>query len=252
MRRSTCPAVGGMRKAPVNTEIKMAALSIARKNSKSGLLSVACLARLAGPLNRRDWRGVVVSETGNLAKELQRAMEMTADISGLGGQPETATTIQPRADRRLAGRSHEHCRVLRGGGHSAPRRVSRACRVMAHDPARYRSRLWKQRRAQAFHQSGFQCERCGQPGRLEVHHKVRIADGGADELDNLECLCRRCNFGEHGSKPRRTGFAEATRPENRPSIAPVSRGRVQDGRIPSRKRVLHGVITGGRPPLATT
>ena len=76
-----------MRKAPVNTEIKMAALSIARKNSKSGLLSVACLARLAGPLNRRDWRGVVVSETGNLAKELHRAMEMTADIPDSAGNP---------------------------------------------------------------------------------------------------------------------------------------------------------------------
>ena len=73
---------------------------------------------------------------------------------------------------------------------------------MAHDPTRYRSRLWKQRRAQALHRSGFRCERCGQPGRLEVHHKIRIADGGADELDNLECLCRRCHFAEHESKPR--------------------------------------------------
>lgn len=61
-----------------------AGLSIARKNGKSGLVAAALLAYLVGPAARRDWRGVVASLTGPLAKELRDAVEMTAQASGLG------------------------------------------------------------------------------------------------------------------------------------------------------------------------
>lgn len=43
---------------------------------------------------------------------------------------------------------------------------------------------------------GKPCEMCGAPGE-ETHHKVRLADGGGYELDNLIFLCRKCHFAQH-------------------------------------------------------
>lgn len=63
--------------------IREAGLSVARKNGKSGLVAVLLLAHLSGPLNRSEWRGLVTSLTGELAKELRHAIEATARISGL-------------------------------------------------------------------------------------------------------------------------------------------------------------------------
>ena len=63
--------------------IREAGLSVARKNGKSGLISALLLAYLAGPLNVSHWRGVVVSLTGALAKELKDAIEALAIASGL-------------------------------------------------------------------------------------------------------------------------------------------------------------------------
>ncbi len=57
-------------------------LSVARKNGKSGLIAAYVLGHLVGPLNRPDWRGVVISLTGELAKELRLAISLTAEASG--------------------------------------------------------------------------------------------------------------------------------------------------------------------------
>jgi len=64
-------------------DTREAGLSIARKNGKSGLIAAILLAHLVGPLARTDWRGVVTSVTGLLAKELRDAIELTAEASGL-------------------------------------------------------------------------------------------------------------------------------------------------------------------------
>ena len=45
----------------------------------------------------------------------------------------------------------------------------------------------------------FACVRCGASGvgvRLEVHHRVPFAQGGSDQLSNLETLCYECNRGQ--------------------------------------------------------
>lgn len=45
----------------------------------------------------------------------------------------------------------------------------------------------------------FACVRCGASGvgvRLEVHHRVPFAQGGSDNLSNLETLCFDCNRGQ--------------------------------------------------------
>ena len=60
-----------------------AGLSVARKNGKSGLIAAWLLCHLCGPLAAPGWRGIVVSMTGTLAKELKSAMVLTARISGI-------------------------------------------------------------------------------------------------------------------------------------------------------------------------
>ena len=59
----------------------------------------------------------------------------------------------------------------------------------------YRSKAWAGARAAARARAGFRCEKCGGAGRLEVHHVVPLAAGGAPFDDrNLKVLCRRCHF----------------------------------------------------------
>ena len=65
--------------------VGQAALSVARKNGKSGLVAVLLLAHLVGPLRRSQWRGVVVSLTAAHAVELRDAMASIIDVSGLRG-----------------------------------------------------------------------------------------------------------------------------------------------------------------------
>ena len=72
-------------RAATEDSIMEAGLSVARKNGKSGLIAAWLLAHVGGPLMRKGWRAVVVSLTGNLAKELKDAMEATAIASGIEG-----------------------------------------------------------------------------------------------------------------------------------------------------------------------
>ena len=60
-----------------------AGLSTARKNGKTGMMVVPTLGYLAGELMTPQWRAVVVSETGGLAKEFRGQVEDTARASGL-------------------------------------------------------------------------------------------------------------------------------------------------------------------------
>lgn len=59
----------------------------------------------------------------------------------------------------------------------------------------YRSRPWRRVRAFVLDAALWRCERCGARGRLEVHHRRPLADGGAPfDPANLEAVCRRCHF----------------------------------------------------------
>ena len=77
------------------------AVSAARKNGKSGLIAAWLLARVASPLARRDWRCVITSMTGALAKELRDAIESTALVSGL---EEELTVYRSPQPGRIQGR----------------------------------------------------------------------------------------------------------------------------------------------------
>ena len=39
----------------------------------------------------------------------------------------------------------------------------------------------------------YRCVKCGSTRNLEIDHKVSLADGGTNHIDNLQTLCRDCN-----------------------------------------------------------
>ena len=51
---------------------------------------------------------------------------------------------------------------------------------------------WGKRRAAVRTRDGA-CVRCGSTDRLQVHHRVPVAEGGGNDLGNLELLCHRCH-----------------------------------------------------------
>ena len=58
---------------------------------------------------------------------------------------------------------------------------------------------WQRLRRRKLDATGWKCEQCGRRGRLEVHHRERLADGGPalPDLDGLETLCRTCHIDHH-------------------------------------------------------
>lgn len=57
---------------------------------------------------------------------------------------------------------------------------------------------WNVVRSKVIRLAGFKCRRCGNGGRLEVHHIVALSKGGKPyDMGNLEAICRRCHFDEH-------------------------------------------------------
>ena len=47
------------------------------------------------------------------------------------------------------------------------------------------------------------CERCNGTENLTINHKKPLAQGGTNESDNLEILCRKCHDRYHGSFPKK-------------------------------------------------
>jgi len=78
-------------RAALSPGVMEAGLSVARKNGKSGLVALAVLGFLCGPLNRENWRGAVTSLTGKLAGELLLQIREIVTASGLEGVDMRAT-----------------------------------------------------------------------------------------------------------------------------------------------------------------
>jgi hypothetical protein len=52
-------------------------------------------------------------------------------------------------------------------------------------------------RHEVFKRDGYRCVECGAAKAetsLHVDHRIPVSRGGADELDNLQTLCRNCNL----------------------------------------------------------
>ncbi|RPD90504.1 HNH endonuclease [Neisseria weixii] len=61
---------------------------------------------------------------------------------------------------------------------------------------RIRGRAWMNIREQVFVRDGYKCQCCGHvvaSHQAECDHIVALADGGNDELSNLQTLCIDCH-----------------------------------------------------------
>ena len=69
----------------------------------------------------------------------------------------------------------------------------------------YNTRRWQSLRRDYVENAEYCCEGCGwrkESKYLILHHRVPIKDGGAIySHNNLELLCRRCHFKQHGFQP---------------------------------------------------
>ena len=58
-------------------------------------------------------------------------------------------------------------------------------------------------RHEVFKRDGYKCVECGAKNNdttLHIDHKTPIAQGGTDELDNLQTLCGKCNLAKSNRK----------------------------------------------------
>jgi hypothetical protein len=63
-----------------------------------------------------------------------------------------------------------------------------------------RKSLSVRKRFFVFKRDRYRCRICGRSGvELEVDHRIPVAQGGSDALDNLQTLCRDCNRGKRDS-----------------------------------------------------
>lgn len=52
---------------------------------------------------------------------------------------------------------------------------------------------WQVIRWKVLERDGFKCTKCGSAKDLEAHHIIPRRKGGADDLDNLTTLCKKCH-----------------------------------------------------------
>ena len=66
----------------------------------------------------------------------------------------------------------------------------------------YSSRRWRRLRLSVLDRAGWRCRKCGRAGRLEVHHREPVREGGEAWCEsNLQPLCRTCHFRTHVPLP---------------------------------------------------
>ena len=72
---------------------------------------------------------------------------------------------------------------------------------------RAHKRGWELTRKRAIRAAGRRCQRCGLPGRLEVHHPTPLSRGGGHD-QALEVVCRHCHLAHHQPDPARLAWVE--------------------------------------------
>jgi hypothetical protein len=87
-------------------------------------------------------------------------------------------------------------------GSEMPSFVNSAVEAILVKPRRYLSRDEERRCREAYHN---ECARCGCRERLEYDHIVPLSQGGSNDFDNFQVLCREC----HAAKTQET---DRTRP----------------------------------------
>ena len=87
---------------------------------------------------------------------------------------------------------------FKGVTRQARKKLRKDCEIDGLERANIIERLIKKR--------GYNCERCGcklqgkqnQPNTRQLHHKIKLTEGGTYKESNLELLCLKCHRMEHG------------------------------------------------------
>ena len=53
---------------------------------------------------------------------------------------------------------------------------------------------WRQMRLSTMNRDGYACVICGSRAKLECDHKVPLSEGGTNDPDNLQILCKPCHI----------------------------------------------------------
>ena len=90
----------------------------------------------------------------------------------------------------------------------ACRALSAIRESMSKSHRRLHKREWERVRRIVLARDGWRCAKCGKPGKLEVHHRRPLRDGGAAyDPDNCEAHCVRCHVEAHRRERQRSGSA---------------------------------------------
>jgi len=58
--------------------------------------------------------------------------------------------------------------------------------------------IYRRLMKRVLERGGWQCQKCGSPENLQVHHMIKRSQQGSDALGNLVSLCADCHMEEHG------------------------------------------------------
>ncbi|WP_218567473.1 HNH endonuclease signature motif containing protein [Pseudomonas sp. p99-361] len=131
---------------------------------------------------------------------LHRKRRVVADLEHLLGGSVIAhhETFEKEVHAALADSSSARKARLAARPHVKPERVVLTSTMFVRNPDVV---------AETLHRAGGVCEECDQPAPftrksngmpyLEVHHKIRLADGGLDTLENAVALCPNCHRASH-------------------------------------------------------
>ena len=66
-----------------------------------------------------------------------------------------------------------------------------------------KGKRWARFRSKILKRDEFRCQRCGAAGKLEIHHRKPMHEGGETfDADNCETLCRECHIRHHNPESR--------------------------------------------------
>lgn len=131
---------------------------------------------------------------------LHRKRKVVADLESLLGGSVMSHLADFEAQVEVALKDSSEARAARLASrkHLMPEKVVISSTIFVRNPDVV---------AEALHRAAGVCEACVQPAPftrrsngkpyLEVHHKIRLADGGLDTLDNAIALCPNCHRASH-------------------------------------------------------
>jgi hypothetical protein len=97
---------------------------------------------------------------------------------------------------------------------------------------------WRRARALAFQVYGKSCLKCGE-NATEIDHILEVANGGTDDIENLQPLCRMCHQAKtsafNAKKSTNNGFFYSALPPRLLSLSYLSPSLTVEPPISQRK-----------------